>query len=159
MVRALFVAAAVAALAACATAQSQPADPTLAALMAAKPKACPVGAEQPDARSSGEGPSRGIAETELGRAALVNDSAGRSLRMRRLVIGPGGVLAWHDHAARPAMGMVVSGEMVEYRKDCREPLTYRAGDISVETAGVAHWWRNESSADAVFLAFDAAVLP
>lgn len=36
---------------------------------------------------------------------------GRSLRMRRLVVQPGGIVPVHSHAERPANIYVVSGEM------------------------------------------------
>lgn len=41
---------------------------------------------------------------------------GRNLRMRRLVIEPGGVVPLHSHSERPANIYVVKGEITEYRQ-------------------------------------------
>jgi hypothetical protein len=47
--------------------------------------------------------------------------------------------------------VLVSGEMVELRNTCLDPLTYRAGDIAREDVNTAHSWRNEGYGPAVIL--------
>ena len=68
-----------------------------------------------------------------------------------VTLQPGGVIPWHDHTAIQGMALLVSGEMVELRNSCLDPITYRAGDVAIEDAATAHSWRNESDAVAVVL--------
>ena len=82
---------------------------------------------------------------------------GRQLRMRRLVIQPGGVVPWHGHAARPANIYVVSGNVTEYRSTCAAPITHRKGEVVAESGETFHWWRNNGWRTAVLLSAD--ILP
>lgn len=82
---------------------------------------------------------------------------GRSLRMRRLVIQPGGVVPWHSHAERPANIYVVQGSVTEYRSTCATPITHRVGDVVAESGATSHWWRNNTSRVAILLSAD--ILP
>ncbi len=79
---------------------------------------------------------------------------GRNLRMRRLVVEPGGVVPLHSHAQRPANIYVVSGEVTEYRSTCAVPVTHRAGEVVAEQGEVSHWWRNNSRRRAVLISAD-----
>jgi quercetin dioxygenase-like cupin family protein len=71
--------------------------------------------------------------------------------MRRLVIEPGGVIAWHAHDQVQGMAIVISGEMTEIRNSCMDPMRYRAGDVAIEDAGTAHGWRNDGDVAAVVI--------
>jgi len=82
------------------------------------------------------------------------DIAGRALRMRRLTVAPGGVLALHEHSDRPGAAFIVSGAMTEYRDTCAAPIVYTAGETVAENGPLAHWWRNESDAPAVIITAD-----
>ena len=98
---------------------------------------------------------QGVTEETLGAIELgAYQLPGRNLRTRKLIVEPGGIIAWHNHATRPALTYVLQGEMTEVRASCGAPLIYRAGDIVVEDAGVAHWWRNEGTAPAVLVSTD-----
>jgi quercetin dioxygenase-like cupin family protein len=79
---------------------------------------------------------------------------GRNLRMRRLVIEPGGVVPLHSHGERPANIYVVKGEITEYRSTCVVGVTHRAGDVVAEQGDVSHWWRNNSRRRAVLISAD-----
>ena len=48
----------------------------------------------------------------------------------------------------------VSGEVVEYASTCKVPIVHKAGEVSIETHGVAHWWKNVGRADAVLISAD-----
>ena len=74
--------------------------------------------------------------------------------MRRLDIKPGGEVAWHSHADRPAIIYIVSGTILEYSSTCRVPIVHRAGDVATETHVTSHWWKNRSSKPAVLLSAD-----
>ncbi len=67
---------------------------------------------------------------------------GRLFRMRRLVIQPGGEVAWHSHEDRPALIYIIKGTIVEYSSHCSVPIVHDAGDLSVEQGGLSHWWKN-----------------
>lgn len=79
---------------------------------------------------------------------------GRGYRARYWEIGPKGVVPVHDHTNRPAMIYVVQGEIYEHRSDKKEPILYRAGDLSVEAEGVKHWWENRSEKTVILMGFD-----
>lgn len=79
---------------------------------------------------------------------------GRQLRTRRLVVQPGGVVPLHSHADRPALIYTVSGEITEYRSTCMAPIVHRVGDISAESGGLSHWWKNTGTTEAVLLSSD-----
>jgi quercetin dioxygenase-like cupin family protein len=82
---------------------------------------------------------------------------GRALRMRRLVVQPGGVVPWHSHETRPANILVVSGEITEYRSTCAVPLLHKAGEVTQESGNLSHWWKNNSKKPAVLISAD--ILP
>jgi len=84
---------------------------------------------------------------------------GRLFRFRRLVIEPGGEVPWHNHADRPALIYVVSGAITEYSSHCKVPIEHKAGDLSMESGGLSHWWKNSSSEPAVLVAADIAKNP
>ena len=75
------------------------------------------------------------------------------LRMRRLVIQPGGIVPWHSHADRPALIYVVQGEITEYASTCAVPILHKAGDVSVD-AGRSHWWKNTGKKTVVLISSD-----
>lgn len=82
------------------------------------------------------------------------DIADRTLRVRRLIVAPGGVIGRHDHSDRPGAAVIVEGEMVEYRDTCAVGITHRAGEAAAEQGPLTHWWRNESDAPAVIIVTD-----
>jgi len=92
-----------------------------------------------------------LGSIDLGKEIGVN---GRDLRLRRLVVQPGGVVPYHSHAGRPALIITVSGEITEYRSSCAVPITHRAGELSREADGVGHYWVNNGSQPAVLLSAD-----
>lgn len=79
---------------------------------------------------------------------------GRNLRMRRLVVQPGGVVPLHSHGDRPANIYVVEGQITEYRTTCAVGVTHREGDVVAEQGEVAHWWRNNSRRPAILISAD-----
>ena len=80
--------------------------------------------------------------------------ADRDLRLRRLVVQPGGIVPLHSHVGRPALIITVSGEVTEYRSTCAAGIVHPAGDVAREADGISHWWRNEGSQPAVLLSAD-----
>ena len=82
---------------------------------------------------------------------------GTMLRMRKLVVQPGGVVPWHSHEARPANILVVEGSITEYRSNCKVPIEHKAGDVTAEFGALAHWWKNNGKVPAVL--YSADILP
>ena len=82
-----------------------------------------------------------IASIDLGNGY---NMPGRNLRMRRLVVQPGGVVPLHSHEERPANIYVVSGQITEYRTTCAVGVNHREGDVVAEQGEISHWWRNNS---------------
>jgi quercetin dioxygenase-like cupin family protein len=98
-----------------------------------------------------------VTDTELSSLGLgdqIHGLDGRRLRLRRLVIQPGGVVPWHSHADRPALIMTLSGTITEYRSTCAVGIEHPAGDVAREQTGYSHWWKNNGTTDAVLIAAD-----
>lgn len=92
-----------------------------------------------------------IASIDLGQGYNI---PGRNLRMRRLVVQPGGVVPLHSHAERPANIYVVKGEITEYASTCLVGVTHRAGEVVAEQGNISHWWRNNSRRRTVLISAD-----
>src|SRR3954469_15842943 len=119
--------------------------------------ACPADQVKPGVRAAGETTPKGVTDTVLGQVDLASERvslADRRLRLRRLVVQPGGIVPWHSHEDRPALITVVSGTVEEYASNCAVPIRHTAGDVSVEKLGVRHWWKNTGKTPAVLLSAD-----
>jgi quercetin dioxygenase-like cupin family protein len=132
----------------------------IAAAMSAGPAlagSCPADKQVPGVRTSGETMPKGVTDTVLATIDLSKEKVGIAdhlLRTRRLVIQPGGVVPWHSHEDRPALIAIISGTIFEYASNCSVPIEHKAGDVSVEKAGVQHWWRNNGKQPVVLLSSD-----
>lgn len=118
---------------------------------------CPAGQMRVDARLTGETMPVKVTDNELAFVALGGEIKGldmRRLRLRRLVIQPGGVVPWHSHTDRPALIMTVSGQITEYRSSCAVGIEHKAGEVTPEEKGVSHWWKNNGKVEAVLIAAD-----
>lgn len=80
--------------------------------------------------------------------------SGRSLRLRKLVLQPGGIVPMHSHVDRPALIMTASGTVTEYSSSCLVPIVHKAGDVANEAGGVSHWWKNTGNTVAVLYSSD-----
>lgn len=119
---------------------------------------CPAGQVKENAVTGGETMPVGVTDSVIGSIDLSPKGGsfdGNLLRLRRLVIEPGGIVPWHDHAQRPANIYVLSGTIEEYRANCLVPIVHKAGDVAVEFgAGFAHWWKNTGTEPVVLLSAD-----
>lgn len=133
------------------------------ALALASTMATPAFAGECPADKAGTNPLAGAAtmpkdvtDTVIGAVDLgpeINVS-GRSLRLRKLVLKPGGIVPLHSHADRPALIMTASGSVTEYRSNCQAPIVHKAGDVVQESGGISHWWKNTGATDAVLYSSD-----
>jgi quercetin dioxygenase-like cupin family protein len=128
----------------------------LGAAAAANAADCPAASMRPDARASGETMPKGVTDNVLSAIELKDQIGvdGRQLRLRKLVVQPGGVVPWHSHTDRPALIITVEGSITEYRSTCAVPIEHPAGDVAREVKGVSHWWRNNTRKPAVLLSAD-----
>jgi quercetin dioxygenase-like cupin family protein len=117
---------------------------------------CPASSMRPDARTSGETMPKNVTDNILGAIPLGDQIGveGRQLRLRKLVVQPGGVVPWHSHTDRPALIITIEGSITEYRSTCAVPIEHPAGDVAREVRGVSHWWRNNTKKPAVLLSAD-----
>jgi quercetin dioxygenase-like cupin family protein len=76
------------------------------------------------------------------------------LRMRKIVVQPGGIVPWHSHDSRPANILVVSGSITEYRSTCKVPILHKQGDVTAEFGHLSHWWKNNGKVPAVLYSAD-----
>jgi quercetin dioxygenase-like cupin family protein len=132
---------------------------TAAALFSAPAQAgqCPADKVSPGARTSGEMKPKDVTDNVLGQVELAKEKvnlADRHLRLRKLVLQPGGIVPWHSHEDRPALIYVVSGTINEYASTCSVPIEHKMGEVSVEKMGVQHWWKNTSKNPVVLLSAD-----
>lgn len=93
-----------------------------------------------------------LSSIDLSRAPY--NTPNRLLRLRRLVVQPGGVVPWHSHTERPAIISIVEGEITEYASTCAVPILHKAGESTTEMHPTQHWWRNNSGRPAVLLSAD-----
>lgn len=80
--------------------------------------------------------------------------AGSQLRLRRLVVEPGGVVPNHAHDERPANILMLEGSITEYRSTCEAPIEHKAGEAVTEFGHLTHWWRNNGDKPAVLISAD-----
>lgn len=133
-----------------------------AALALAMPAAalagsCPAGKSGIDLTADAKLPPSGVTDTVLATIDFASEPAkidGRSFRLRRLEIAPGGVVPWHSHSDRPAIIYVVAGEVTEYASTCAVPIVHKPGEAIPELHATSHYWRNTGGTKAVLLSSD-----
>jgi quercetin dioxygenase-like cupin family protein len=117
---------------------------------------CPAGKSGSNPLSGAATMPKDVTDTVIGAVDLgpeINVDS-RSLRMRKLVIQPGGIVPMHSHVDRPALIMTASGTVTEYRSSCLVPIVHRAGDVAQESGGISHWWKNTGKTAAVLYSSD-----
>jgi quercetin dioxygenase-like cupin family protein len=140
------------AIAACAIATAQiNTTPSLAG-------ACPANkVVAADGQRPGPSAHKNVTDTVIASTDLAQEAPklkDHKFRLRRLVVQPGGVVAWHSHEERPAIIYIVSGMINEYASTCAVPIVHKAGDVARETHTTKHWWKNTSNKRVVLLSAD-----
>lgn len=118
---------------------------------------CPAGQTGIDVQKPGAKAHKNVTDKVIGSIDLAKEAPGlkdHKFRLRRLVVQPGGEVAWHSHADRPAIIYIVSGTIHEYASTCRVPIVHKTGDVATETHATSHWWKNNSSKPVVLLSSD-----
>lgn len=117
---------------------------------------CPADKRTAVFADPGHGP-RGVTDKVLAQIDLGAEKIalkGHNMRVRKLVVQPGGIVPWHSHAERPALIYIVSGEIREIASNCAVPIVHKAGEVARETHATSHWWRNLGKVPVVLLSFD-----
>jgi quercetin dioxygenase-like cupin family protein len=118
---------------------------------------CPTDKVKPNVRAAVDTPASGVTDDVLAAIDLANEApklVGSQMRVRKLVIQPGGVVPWHSHGERPALIYIIEGEIVEYASNCETPIVHKAGEVSRESNGTTHWWKNHGDKTVTLLSFD-----
>jgi quercetin dioxygenase-like cupin family protein len=118
--------------------------------------ACPAGQAAANPLANAQTAPAGVTDDLVGSVDLQEELsfADHDLRLRRLVVQPGGVVPLHSHAGRPALITVVSGAITEYSSTCSVGIDHHAGDVAMESDGISHWWKNNGTVAAVLLSAD-----
>jgi quercetin dioxygenase-like cupin family protein len=118
---------------------------------------CPAGKMKEGALTTGEMMPKKVTDEILASIDLAPKGEafkGEALRLRKLVIQPGGIVPWHDHKSRPANIYVVAGTVSEYRSNCEVPIVHKAGDTIAEYGDFSHWWKNTGNKPVILLSAD-----
>lgn len=117
---------------------------------------CPAGKMSANALNGAPTAPANVTDDVIGSVDLAREInvADRDLRLRRLVVQPGGIVPLHSHQGRPALIITVSGQVTEYRSTCAAGIVHHAGEVAREAEGISHWWRNEGNEPAVLLSAD-----
>lgn len=117
---------------------------------------CPAGQKGDNELADRPTAPKGVSDKVIGLIDLGSELGvnGRDLRLRRLIIQPGGVVPFHSHNGRPAIIITLKGEILEYASNCRAPIVHRAGETVNETAEVAHYWVNRGRSVVELLSAD-----
>lgn len=129
---------------------------SLIAAGAAQAGQCPANAVTANGQKPGATAHKDVTDKVLTMIPLAGEKVAvkdHQFRLRRLVIQPGGEVAWHSHAERPAIIYIVSGTIVEYASTCAVPITHRAGEATSESHR-EHWWKNHTKRPVVLLSAD-----
>jgi quercetin dioxygenase-like cupin family protein len=126
------------------------------AVTSAQAGQCPADQTKPDVRSPVDLKPVGVTDTVIATIDVDKEQGikDRSLRMRKLVIEPGGIVPWHSHGERPAIIYITEGEIHEYASNCAVPIVHKAGEVVAETKGISHWWKNLGDTTVVLLSAD-----
>jgi quercetin dioxygenase-like cupin family protein len=118
---------------------------------------CPADKRVVDATKPVTTPAKGVSDKVLVSIDLSKETlalADHQLRLRKLVIEPGGIVPWHSHGDRPAIIYIIQGEIYEYASDCAVPILHKSGEATPEQSGTSHWWKNASKTTVILLSAD-----
>ena len=99
--------------------------------------------------------SKGVSAKQIGALELgpeIEGMAGRQLRLRVVTLDTGGVFAVHSHKDRPTIEYILKGNVTEFKDGTAKE--YHDGDSVLADKHTTHWWRNDGTAPAVFVAAD-----
>ena len=130
---------------------------TLSVASVAGAAECPADKQVVDATKPVTTAAKGVSDKVIASIDLAKEKLGladHQLRLRKLVIEPGGIVPWHSHGDRPAIIYIIKGEIYEYASNCAVPILHKPGDVTAEKSGTAHWWKNAGKSTVILLSAD-----
>jgi quercetin dioxygenase-like cupin family protein len=118
---------------------------------------CPAHQVRANALTSGPAAHKGVTDKVVASIDLAKERValnGHKFRLRKLVVQPGGIVAWHSHGERPAIIFIISGAISEYRSTCAVPIVHKAGEATEEIHDTSHWWKNHTRKPVVLYSAD-----
>ena len=83
----------------------------------------------------------------------IDSVKGRPLRMRKVMLLPGGVIGLHSHKDQPTVSYFLQGEVI-FHEEGQPPRVVKAGETLAEGKGTTHWAQNRAGVAAVWIAVD-----
>ena len=83
----------------------------------------------------------------------IDSVKGRPLRMRKIMLLPGGVIGLHSHKDRPTVSYFLQGQVI-YHEEGQAPRVVKAGEGFAEGKATTHWAENRTGVAAVWIAVD-----
>ena len=119
---------------------------------------CPADKTKAGVRTSGEMKPKDVTDNVLGMIELGQEKialADRRLRLRKLVVQPGGIVPWHSHE-RPAGADLrrLGPDHTNTPATARFRSSTRPARSRSRSSASAHWWKNNGKAPAVLLSAD-----
>jgi quercetin dioxygenase-like cupin family protein len=103
--------------------------------------------------------NKGLGEIKLiGTIDLAPEMPAHQLRLRSVVVEPGGVIGLHGHGDRPAFVYVLEGTLTEV-KEGGYTREYKSGEALTESRDVTHWAENRGTSRVVFIVTDLMKKP
>lgn len=102
--------------------------------------------------------NKGFKDVELRSMNLgpeIESIQGYKLRLRRLTLEPGGVIALHDHAGRPTINYVVKGSVVTRSPGKPDEIVPTGGSMAKGKDDL-HWVENRGAEPAELIAVEVA---
>jgi quercetin dioxygenase-like cupin family protein len=102
--------------------------------------------------------NKGLEVKLLGTIDLAPEMPAHQLRLRSVVVEPGGVIGLHGHSDRPAFVYVLEGTLTEL-KEGGYTQAYKSGETLTESRDVTHWAENRGTSRVVFVVTDLMKKP
>ena len=97
--------------------------------------------------------NKGVEVKAMGTIDLAPDMPAHQLRLRSVLVEPGGLIGIHSHKDRPAFVYVLEGTLTEL-KEGGYTRAYNAGEALTESQDVTHWAENRGTGKVVFVGVD-----
>jgi quercetin dioxygenase-like cupin family protein len=96
---------------------------------------------------------QGVAAQVVSTIDLGPDLPGYQLRLRKVTVAPGGIVALHSHRERPGFAYILAGTVTELR-DGGYVKEYGPGGVLTESRDVTHWAENRGMTTVVAVDVD-----
>ena len=81
-----------------------------------------------------------------------------TLRMRKVMLLPNGVIGLHSHKDQPTVNYLLQG-VITFHQEGKPPKVVKAGESFAEGKDTTHWAENRAGVAAVWIAVDIAKEP